>query len=830
VAGLVRNDPPFNPILIDHYQGRGFTSSPLFILRAWRLNIAARVNERCENLLANSIAMTFLLVGICWFSHDMIWNAEVPFFRDLGPYFYPIRFSLAQSLSAGELPLWDRNMGMGFPLLADFQSAPFYPPHLVFLFVSFFDAIRILFVFHYLVSALGAYTLGRQWGYPPYLSVIAAFLFTFGGIIVSLTNVLNHFQAAVWLPWLILAGQRAIRSYSGKDLLMFSGVALIQFLAGSPELYAISLGLLYISMVAAAKQSKAVSYLKPFSLIIAANILVAGISMVQLLPTVELFLESRRPSNIPYSEATAWSLRPLSLINFFILDKEVDRSLFNGVRLFFGRDIPFLVSLYMGQLCVFGLCSWFYYARRKNKYMVAALILIGLMVALGRHTFIYSYLVAYAPFFTLFRFPEKFVFFIYPLVILITTEGLSTFIESRNGGHRIPLLIFGSISLSLVLLYLLCRFQIDYFIAFLRWYSLAPTELILDIFPRWLFSLERQILLLGAMFLLLLLYKLEKVSFSIFRIFIVALVFVDLTSAHRQFQFLVKSELVTDKPKIISTSGSQRYRLFSGLPSLHPSIFTMRDRSFPEVAEAVWSSLVPNIGVFYDVDYLQEIDALSRTPYDVFLKTAKNLPPGKFYPLLGALNVKYITSFSPLPDGDIELVRHFPEYPLWLYVFEEAVPRVYVVSAAEHETDQGKTLERLASKDFDPLATVLVDEPMSFGNTAGFQAEARILEYENHRVNIQASLDSPGILVLADSFYPGWNAYVNGRQEKIYRANLFFRGVRLSAGTHTVQFRYEPRSFAIGRAVSIITLLFIVAISILLYLRKHRQNLTAAAC
>ena len=82
------------------------------------------------------------------------------------------------------------------------------------------------------------------------------------------------------------------------------------------------------------------------------------------------------------------------------------------------------------------------------------------------------------------------------------------------------------------------------------------------------------------MFLLLLLYKLEKVSFSIFRILIVALVFVDLTSAHRQFQFPVEPELVTDKPKILSTSGRQKYRLFSGLPSLHPSMFTMRDRSF----------------------------------------------------------------------------------------------------------------------------------------------------------------------------------------------------------------------------------------------------------
>jgi hypothetical protein len=255
----------------------------------------------------------------------------------------------------------------------------------------------------------------------------------------------------------------------------------------------------------------------------------------------------------------------------------------------------------------------------------------------------------------------------------------------------------------------------------------------------------------------------------------------------------------------------------------------MRDRAFPEVAEAVWSSLVPNIGVFYDVDYMQEIDALSRAPYDVFLKTAKNLSPGKFYSLLGALNVKYISSYSPLPAGEVKLVRHFPEYPLWLYEVKRAIPRVYVVSAVEHEIDPGKTLERLASEDFNALATVLVDEPVSLGDKGGVQGEARILEYENHLVNIQASLDRPGILVLADSFYPGWNAYVNGRQEKIYRANLFFRAVALSAGTHSVEFRYEPRSFAIGRAVSIVTLSLIAAASMLVYMRKRRQKLIAPA-
>jgi len=85
-------------------------------------------------------------------------------------------------------------------------------------------------------------------------------------------------------------------------------------------------------------------------------------------------------------------------------------------------------------------------------------------------------------------------------------------------------------------------------------------------------------------------------------------------------------------------------------------------------------------------------------------------------------------------------------------------------------------------------------------------------------------------LVLADSYYPGWKAYVNGREEKILRANLFFRAVPLSAGHHTVEFRYEPRSFAVGLAISLTTLVSLVLISVFLYMRKRigRQIIEAA--
>jgi hypothetical protein len=221
---------------------------------------------------------------------------------------------------------------------------------------------------------------------------------------------------------------------------------------------------------------------------------------------------------------------------------------------------------------------------------------------------------------------------------------------------------------------------------------------------------------------------------------------------------------------------------------------------------------------------MQEIDALGRAPYDVFLTTAKNLPPERFYPLLGALNIKHISSFSPLPEGEIELVRHLPDYPLWLYRVKQPVPRVYVAAAVEHETDPARTLDRLASEDFDPFVEENLDQPVTLALKNGFRGQARIAEYKSQAVTIRASLDDAGVLVLTDSFYPGWNAYVNGTQEKIYRANLFFRAVPLPAGDHIVEFRYEPTSFKIGILLSLLTFAGVISTTLIFILRKSKQK------
>ena len=57
-------------------------------------------------------------------------------------------------------------------------------------------------------------------------------------------------------------------------------------------------------------------------------------------------------------------------------------------------------------------------------------------------------------------------------------------------------------------------------------------------------------------------------------------------------------------------------------------------------------------------------------------------------------------------------------------------------------------------------------------------------------------------LVLSDTYFPGWKAYVDGKKAKIYRANYAFRAIPLTAGAHEVEFVYDPLSFKLGAAVT----------------------------
>jgi uncharacterized membrane protein YfhO len=87
-------------------------------------------------------------------------------------------------------------------------------------------------------------------------------------------------------------------------------------------------------------------------------------------------------------------------------------------------------------------------------------------------------------------------------------------------------------------------------------------------------------------------------------------------------------------------------------------------------------------------------------------------------------------------------------------------------------------------------------------------------------VELNARLQTPGIVVLADIDYPGWRLSIDDQPAPIHRVNGFMRGAAVSAGRHRLIYTYEPRVFSIGLAISVGALGFLILFSVGAGLRR----------
>jgi len=132
------------------------------------------------------------------------------------------------------------------------------------------------------------------------------------------------------------------------------------------------------------------------------------------------------------------------------------------------------------------------------------------------------------------------------------------------------------------------------------------------------------------------------------------------------------------------------------------------------------------------------------------------------------------------------------------------LPRAFVAHQARAVASDEEALSLMLDPAFDPASEVLLAQPdaASLGPTSG-ESTATIVSYDPERVEIEASLDSPGYLVLTDAYYPGWTVEVDGVPAPIERADLYFRAVRLEPGEHQVVVTYAPSSAHVGLGIGV---------------------------
>jgi hypothetical protein len=142
--------------------------------------------------------------------------------------------------------------------------------------------------------------------------------------------------------------------------------------------------------------------------------------------------------------------------------------------------------------------------------------------------------------------------------------------------------------------------------------------------------------------------------------------------------------------------------------------------------------------------------------------------------------------------------------PYTVYENDRAFPRAFVVPGAKKMPPAEEILPTFRQADFEAVVYLDELEAESVVPNGHFSA-AEVKGYFPNRVEIESANPAGGWLVLMDVWHPGWTAEVDGQPAKLYRANHTFRAVQLPPGTHQVTFRFSPKSFRMGRIISLST-------------------------
>ena len=179
-------------------------------------------------------------------------------------------------------------------------------------------------------------------------------------------------------------------------------------------------------------------------------------------------------------------------------------------------------------------------------------------------------------------------------------------------------------------------------------------------------------------------------------------------------------------------------------------------------------------------------------------------------PLLELLNVRYVVSPRPLAASGLAL-RY--DGPVRVYEQERALPRAFVVHRSEVIPDRQARLRRLGEASFDPRRSAILEQgpELSLAGPDPSASSAEVVRYSPEQVVVRARSRLRGLLVLADSYYPGWVASLDGTPARILVANHALRAVELPPGDHEVEFAFRPGSFRLGLAVSAIALAALAA-------------------
>ena len=169
-----------------------------------------------------------------------------------------------------------------------------------------------------------------------------------------------------------------------------------------------------------------------------------------------------------------------------------------------------------------------------------------------------------------------------------------------------------------------------------------------------------------------------------------------------------------------------------------------------------------------------------------------------------------MVNWNPDARKDDPLYREVFDDGEWV-VYENlnCLPRAFTVDTLEVASDIREVKRKFDLFEVNPYHTALVspEDLLKIGRADFAKGTANIEKYETDRVTINTQFHgNPGFLVLADQYFPGWTALVDGQRTPIYQTNGLLRGIVVPEGKHTVEFLYRPWKVYIAAMIGIVAL------------------------
>ncbi len=243
-----------------------------------------------------------------------------PLLWDSVAQFYPWRVLLRRGLHGGELPLWSPYQYCGYPLVGNGQSAIFYPPNWLLLILPAAQFLGVSLALHLFIAGLLTFYFCRLLGLSVIPALFAGLAFSYGGFMVTWALLPTLVASAIWLPGALTGIELTQRGRRCWGIVLLAVSLGLTLLAGHMQIAA------YVWMVTGVYALGRLLYNLWRKQAVAWWPIAAGaglglmLGMVQVLPTVELGVNSPRGSQVPTPQGWQFqqhrALRPFELVTF----------------------------------------------------------------------------------------------------------------------------------------------------------------------------------------------------------------------------------------------------------------------------------------------------------------------------------------------------------------------------------------------------------------------------------------------------------------------------------------------------------------------------------